>query len=136
VTVTDADIALVRTAFEQFNVSPDGLDDYFGRFFTPDGVIELVDGFPLPGRYEGVEGYRRWFEEGYGPYEDVHRRLDSIQAEGSVVVALLTVTGHERGDSVELQVEMGNTYELEDGRIKHLRVYVGHERTLEAARAT
>jgi hypothetical protein len=36
---------------------------------------------------------------------------------------------------VELQVEMGNTYELANGRIKHLRVYLGHERTLEAARA-
>ena len=132
---SEAEIALVRRAFEAFEVSADQLDDYFHRFFTPDGVVEFVDGFPLDGRYEGVEGYRRWFEESYGPYEDVKRRLDSISAEGDLVVALLTVTGRPPGDPVELQVQMGNTYELVDGRIKHLRVYVGHERTLDAARA-
>jgi hypothetical protein len=29
---------------------------------------------------------------------------------------------------------MGNTYELAGGRIRHLRVYVGHDRALAAAR--
>jgi ketosteroid isomerase-like protein len=133
-TAGDDEIATVRRAFEAFEVSADRLEEYFGRFFTPDGVVEFVDGFPLQGRYEGVEGFRRWFEESYGPYEDVKRRLDSITAEGDLVVALLTVTGRPAGESDELLVQMGNTYELEDGRIKHLRVYVGHERTLEAAR--
>jgi hypothetical protein len=132
---SQADIELVRTAFDSFAVSRDQIDDYFGRFFTPDGVVEFVDGFPLPGRYEGLEGYHRFFDDSYGPYEDVHRRLDSIEIEGGKVVALMTVTGREPGENVELQVEMGNTYELEDGRIKHLRVYLGHERAREAARA-
>ena len=103
------DIALVRRAFEEFAVSADGLDEYFARYFTPDGVVEFVDGFPLAGRYEGIEGYRRWFDESYGPYEDVRRRLDSISAEGGLVVALMTVTGRAPGEDVELQVEMGNT---------------------------
>ena len=132
---TDDDMALVRRAFEDFAVSSDQLDDYFARYFTPDGVVEFVDGFPLPGRYEGIEGYRRFYEESYGPYEDVSRRLDSVSVENGTVVALLTLTGRERGDDTELRVAMGNTYELEDGRIKHLRVYLGHERALEAARA-
>jgi predicted ester cyclase len=134
VPVSDADVALVRRAFEQFDVSREELDGYYARFFVPHGVVEFVDGFPLTGRYEGIEGYRRWFDESYGPYEDVQRRLDSIRAEGERVVALLTVTGHQKGDDVELTVQMGNTYELEDGRIRHLRVYVGHERAVEAAR--
>jgi ketosteroid isomerase-like protein len=131
----EADIDLVRTAFDAFAVSRDGIDEYFRRFFTPDGVIEFVDGFPLPGRYEGLDGYKRFFDESYGPYEDIRRRLDSIVVEGGTIVALLTITGRERGADVELQVQMGNTYELQDGRIKHMRVYLGHERTVEAARA-
>ena len=132
---TDEDVALVRRAFEAFEPTPETLDDYFGRFFAPDGVIEFVDGFPLSGRYEGIEGYRRWFEDSYAPYEDVKRTLDSITVEGERVVALLTVTGRPRDDDVELEVQMGNTYELENGRIRYLRVYVGHERALESARA-
>jgi ketosteroid isomerase-like protein len=132
---TDDDtVALVRRAFEDFDVGSSDLDDYFRRYYVPNGVVEFVDGFPLTGRYEGIDGYRRWFEESYGPYTDVVRRLDAITAEGDVVVALLTLTGRSREDDVELEVRLGNTYELEDGRIRHLRIYVGHERALEAAR--
>jgi ketosteroid isomerase-like protein len=98
-------------------------------------VIEFVDGFPVPGLYRGIEGYRRWFEDSYGPYQDVRRRLDSIQAEGDLVVALVTISGRPKDEDLDLEVQVGNTYELEGGRIRHLRVYVGHERALEAARA-
>ena len=132
---TDDDMDLVRRAFDAFALSPEGIDEYFARFFTPDGVVEFVDGFPLPGRYEGLDGYRRFYDESYGPYEDVQRRLDSVTVENGTVVALFTLSGRERGDDTELRVQMGNTYELEDGRIKHLRVYLGHERAREAARA-
>jgi hypothetical protein len=134
VPVSEADLTLVRRAFDEFGVSREGLDDYYRRFFVPHGVVEFVDGFPVTGRYEGVAGYRHWFEDGYGPYEDVHRRLDSLTAEGDRILALLTVTGREQGDNVELTVQLGNTYELEDGRISYLRVYVGHDRALAAAR--
>src|SRR3712207_5012298 len=96
-----ADVELVRTAFESFAVSRDEIEDYFTRFFTPDGVVEFVDGFPLPGRYEGLDGYYRFFEESYGPYEDVQRRLDAIRTENGTVVALLTVTGRGKGGGTE-----------------------------------
>jgi ketosteroid isomerase-like protein len=133
--VQESDLELVRTAFDAFAVSLDGIEEYYQRFFAPDAVLEFVDGFPLSGSYQGLDGYRRFFDDSYGPYEDVRRRLDSISVENDTIVTLQTITGRERGDDVELQVEIGNTYEVEDGRIKYLRVYVGHERTLEAARA-
>jgi hypothetical protein len=31
-------------------------------------------------------------------------------------------------------VQLGNTYELERGRIKRLNIYVGHDRAVAAAR--
>ena len=130
------DVALVAQAFHAFPGTPEGLDDYYARYWHPDGVIEFVDGWPLTGSYQGIDGYKRWFEDSYGPYEDVNRRLDSIHAEGDVVVALMTLTGHPKDDDVELEVHVGNTYEVEDGRIRRLRVYVGHDRALEAARAS
>jgi ketosteroid isomerase-like protein len=135
VTADDSDVALVRRAFEDFDVREGSLEDYFERYYLPDGVIEFVDGFPVPGLYRGIDGYRRWFEDSYGPYQDVRRRLDSIQAEGDLVVALVTISGRPKDEDLDLEVQVGNTYELEGGRIRHLRVYVGHERALEAARA-
>jgi hypothetical protein len=79
----DPDLAFVLEAFRAFDVREGTLDEYFHRFWLPDGVIEFVDGFPISG----------------------------------------------------LELQIANTYELEDDRIKHLRVYVGHERALKAARA-
>jgi hypothetical protein len=131
----ESDLELVRTAFDSFAVSLDGIEEYYERFFAPDAVLEFVDGFPLSGSYQGLDGYRRFFEDSYGPYESVRRRLDSISVENGTIVTLQTISGRERGDDVELQVQIGNTYEIEDGRIHYLRVYLGHERTLEAARA-
>ena len=131
----DPDVEFVREAFQAFEVQEGTLAEYYERFWQPDGVIEFVDGFPIRGTYQGVEGYKRWFADSYGPYEGVQRRLDSLTREGDRVVVLLTVTGRPEGQDLDLELQLGNTYELEDGRIKHLRVYVGHDRAVEAARA-
>jgi ketosteroid isomerase-like protein len=130
----DPDVAFVLEAFRAFDVREGSLDEYFERWYAPDGVLEFVDGFPIAGRYEGVEGFRAWFGDSYGPYEDVKRQLVSITKVADQVVVLLVVTGRPQGEDLELEIQLGNTYEVEDGRIKYLRVYVGHQRALEAAR--
>jgi ketosteroid isomerase-like protein len=131
---SNPDVELIRRAFSEFEVGRTDIDEYFNRFWHPDAEIESVDGFPVPGSYRGLDGYRRWFADSYGPYEDVERRLDSITVEGDRVVVLMTITGHPKGDSLELEVKTGSTYEVEDGRIRRLCVYVGHERAILAAR--
>ena len=130
----DPDVAFVMRAFRAFEVREGSLDEYFERWYAPDGVVEFVDGFPIQGRYEGVEGFRRWFADSYGPYDDVRRELVSIRKEGDRVVVLLLVAGRPKGEDLDLEVQLGNTYELAGDRIKCLRVYVGHQRAIEAAR--
>jgi ketosteroid isomerase-like protein len=130
----DPDVAFVLEAFREFDVRECSLEEYFGRWYAPDGVLEFVDGFPIPGRYEGVEGFKQWFGDSYGPYDDVKRELVSISKEGDRVVVLLLITGRPKGEDLELEIQLGNTYDVKDGRIKHLRVYVGHQRAVEAAR--
>jgi ketosteroid isomerase-like protein len=132
--VDDPEVAFVLEAFQAFEVQEGTLEEYYERFWVTDGVIEFVDGFPIRGSYRGLAGYKKWFADSYGPYEDVERRLDSITKEGDRVVALLTVTGRPKDADIGLEVQLGNTYELADGRIKHLRVYVGHDRAVDAAR--
>ena len=133
--MADPELEFVRQAFQAFEVQEGTLEEYYERFWQPDGVIEFVDGFPIAGRYQGVGGFKQWFADGYGPYEDVRRELVSITREADRVVVLLTVTGRPQGEDLDLEVQLGNTYELEGGRIKHIRVYVGHDRAVEAARA-
>src|SRR4051812_11085534 len=67
----DSDVDFVLQAFRAFEVQEGTLEEYYERFWAPDGVIELVDGFPVAGSYRGLDGYRRWFADSYGPYEDV-----------------------------------------------------------------
>lgn len=137
--VSDAEVAHVVRAFQETNrrfegYKTGGLEAYFDEFYEPDAVIEHVDQFPMPGRFEGIEGYRQWFGDSYGPYEDIVWKIESVRAEGERVLALLTITGRPRGERIELAVQIGNTYEMRNGRIAHMRVYVGHERAVEAAR--
>jgi hypothetical protein len=131
---TDADLQVVLAAFREFDFGRTDLAEYYRRFWHPEAVIESIDGFPVPGRYEGLDGYRRWFHEAYAPYEDVERRIDSIGIEGDYVLALMTISGHPRDDDTELEVQTGSAYEVEDGLIKRLCVYVGHDRAQLAVR--
>src|SRR4051794_15638793 len=62
------DVAFVLEAFRAFEVQAGTLEEYYERFWAPDGVIELVDGFPVTGSYHGLEGYRRGVAGPYGPY--------------------------------------------------------------------
>ena len=132
--MTEADVDHVREAVVAFDVQEGSLEDYYARFWAPDGVIDFVDGFPISGTYHGLDGFKQWFADSYAPYEGVVRRLDSLEAIGERVVSLLTVSGRPKGQDIDLEVQVGNTYEVADGRITHLRVYVGHERARQAAR--
>jgi len=132
--MTEDDVEHVRTAVLAFDVQEGSLEDYYERFWAPDGMIDFVDGFPISGTYRGLEGFKQWFADSYAPYENVVRRLDSLEAIGERVVSLLTVSGRPKGEDIDLEVQVGNTYEVDGGRITHLRVYVGHERARQAAR--
>ena len=136
--MTEADVDHVRAAFTEFNerhenFTPADLDAYFERYYAPGAVIENVESFPIPARYEGIEGYRRWFEESYSPYEDIRWEVAGVDAVGERVVARTRVSGRPRGEELLLEVSLGITYEMREGRIGHVRVYLSHERAIEAA---
>ena len=138
--VTDADVEHVREAFRVFNerrlegFTPDDLTAYFQRYYDDAAVIENSDSFPLPARYEGLTGYHRWYEESYAPYEAVQWEIIGIEPVGERVVTRAWVRGRPVGEDVELEVQLGLTYEMRDGRIGHVRVYLSHERALDEAR--
>jgi ketosteroid isomerase-like protein len=138
VPVSDSDLAHVRRAFVEFNERYDslrdgGLESYHAEFYAPDAVIEHVDSFPAPGRYEGFAGYEEWFGQSYGDYRDVTWRVEGVEAVGDCVLALVRVSGKPADDDTVLEIALGITYEMRGGRIGHVRVYLGHERARDAA---
>ena len=138
--VSAADVEHIRRTFAAFNErfatinEGGGVDRFFTEFYAPEGVVENVDNFPVPGRYAGLDGYREFVSQSYGSYRDVTWRVESIEPIGERVVVLARISGKPPDDDVELEVALGVTYEMSDGKIAYSRVYVGHDRARDAAR--
>jgi ketosteroid isomerase-like protein len=134
------DLDLIRAFYESF---PERMaagragvfEPHYRRFYTDDHVMEMPDAFPAPGAFAGLDGYRQWFDEAYGPWEDVVWTLEEIEGVSGRVVTRALIQGRPAGDSTPLEVRVGIVYDLRDGRICRTRSYLSHERALEAARA-
>jgi ketosteroid isomerase-like protein len=133
------DVAHIRGAYADFNARYEELTDpevmraYHERWYDPESQILNVDGWPVPASYEGLEGYRRWYGENYSTYDDVRFDVESVQPVADRVVALARVSGRLKGEETRLEVQVGVTYELRGGRIWRVRLYLGHDRALQAA---
>jgi ketosteroid isomerase-like protein len=143
VAVSDEDVEHVRRAFEAFNATSDerkdeaGIRAHFGRWYDANVEIVNADDWPIPASYRGgADAYIRWYHENYGAYEDVRYAIDSLGAIGDRVVALVTISGRPRGEETELEVQIGLVYGMRGGRIARVELYLGHERPVQAARAT
>jgi ketosteroid isomerase-like protein len=134
---SEADVDRVRAAYAEFNArfqqikSGDltGFEDYC----APDIVMVSVDGWPVSGRYEGLDGYRRWVSEVYAGTEE--NRFDEIEVRivGGYVVATMVSRGRAVDDPTELEAPVGVVHALRDGLISRAWVYLGHERALQSA---
>jgi ketosteroid isomerase-like protein len=140
VPVSPEDVEVVRAFYASF---PERMRDgragvfepHYSRFYTADHVMEMPDAFPSPGSFTGLDGYRTWFDEAYGPWEDVLWELEEIDAVGESVVTRARISGRPADDDVTFEVRVGIVYDLRDGRICRTRSYLRHDRALEAARA-
>ena len=138
---TAQDAAHIRAAFEDFNgryeqlADPELMRAYHERWYDPDSQILNVDGWPVPASYEGLDGYKRWYAENYSTYEDVRFDVESIEPVADRVVALARVSGRPPGEDTRLEIQIGLTYAMHDGRIWRVRLYVGHDRAIGAARS-
>jgi ketosteroid isomerase-like protein len=137
VPVSERDVAHVRRAFEAFDLQAlrDGaLPAYFEEFYDDEAVVEPAEGFPVSAeRRVGAAGYQQWFDDAYGPYEDVRWSVDDVRAVGHCVVVLARVAGRPKGDQTELEVRLALVYRLRAGRIAHVRVFLTPDRAFEAA---
>ena len=132
------DLDLIRAFYESFPermaAGREGVfAPHYERFYTDDHVMEMPDAFPSPGSFTGLGGYREWFEEAYGPWEDVVWTLEEIEAVNGRVVTRALIQGRPAGEDVPMEVRVGVVYDIRDGRICRTRSFLSHERALEDA---
>lgn len=136
----ERDIERIRSMYETFTerfermVAGD-VDEFFAEHYTEDARMESPDAFPAPADFRGVDGYRTLVQESYGPYEDVEWQLEQVDAVGDSVVVRALIRGRAKGDPVLIEVRVAFAYEMRDGRICRSRLFLSHDRALEAARA-
>lgn len=137
---SENDVEQIRRMFETFGsrfeeIKAGEVDDFYAAHYTEDALVESPDAFPAPTSVRGVEGYRAFVTESYGPYEGVTWEVEQVDAVGESVVARALIRGRPVGDPLEIEVRVALTYELVDGRIARSRLYLSHDRALEAARS-
>ena len=92
-----------------------------------------VDGWPVSGRFEGYDGYRRWMREVYaGTAENRFEEIETTVV-GDYVVATMVSRGRADDDPTEMEAPIGVVHRVRDGRIARAWVYLGRERALQAA---
>src|SRR3954447_936773 len=104
---SQGDIDRVRAAYEEFNArfeqlkSGDlaGLEDYC----DPDIVMIPVDGWPVPGRFEGYDGYRRWMREVFSGTAVNRYEETEAAVVGDYVVATMMSRGRAEDDPTEME---------------------------------
>jgi ketosteroid isomerase-like protein len=87
----------------------------------------------IEGAYEGRGGIRRFFADigDAGPdFRVTVERLEAIGADR--VLGFLSVTVSGRASGIDLGTATANIYDLVDGRIKRIRIFLDRREALEA----
>jgi hypothetical protein len=90
----------------------------------------------VTGVYEGPNGIRRFFADvaDTGPdFELAVERLEAVGADRVLAFMRVTATGRASGLPTAAGTPTGNVYDLADGKIKRIRIFLDREEALEAA---
>jgi ketosteroid isomerase-like protein len=88
----------------------------------------------VAGVYEGPDGIRRFFVDLGDTSPDFKITIERLEAIGTDrVLAFMLVTGTGRASGIPQDARTGNVYDLADGKIERIRIFVDREQALEAA---
>ena len=134
--MSEESVVTVRRVFEEFQAAMERGDP--DAWFDSEAVSDDFE-WILPagldwrsvwrGREEFVEFMRTWTAE----FEGWSIRIDRlIDAGDDRVVAFTHQSATGRGSGVPVELNLGQVYELEDGRLIRARNYLSHAEALEA----
>jgi ketosteroid isomerase-like protein len=140
ISMSQEQVQVVRRVFEEFQAGMQRGDP--GAWFDLDLVAEDFDwvlSTPLDGRtvWRGREGFVEFIRTWTAQFDNWSIQVERwIDAGEDRVVALTrqSATGKESGVPVELN--LGQVWEFEAGRVARVRAYLNHAEALEAAGVT
>ena len=89
---------------------------------------------PLEGAYEGTSGIRRFLSDVQDAGPDFRLAVESLDSPApELVVASLRATASGRTTGIDADLQITNVYELDNGRIRRVRVFQDRDEALRAA---
>jgi ketosteroid isomerase-like protein len=135
--MSEENVEIARRLFEEFQAGLERGDP--GTWFDSETVaddFEWIVPTPLEGRsvWRGREGFvefmRTWIEE----FDDWSFRVERwIDAGEDRLVALTRQSATGKGSGVPVELNLGQVWEFEAGRVARVRAYLTHAEALEAA---
>jgi ketosteroid isomerase-like protein len=103
-------------------------------------MAEDCELFPLRAQLEGTsyrghEGVRRFYEDLNADWENLRLPYDEVREVGDRVVVFARLVARGRTSGVDLDVPIGQLWDLRDGRVVGLRAFTEPEDALRAAGA-
>ena len=85
------------------------------------------------GVYEGIDGIRRYFADIEEAGPDFRIELDGVEeVDSKRVIAFLRNSSTCRASGIRMAWPQTNVYDLIDGKIRHVRIFVDREEALKA----
>lgn len=103
-------------------------------------MAEDCELFPLRAQLEGTsyrghEGVRSFYEDLNADWENLRLPYDEVREVGDSVVVFARLVARGRTSGVDLDVPIGQLWDLRDGRVVRLRAFTEPEDALRAAGA-
>jgi ketosteroid isomerase-like protein len=129
--MSDENVEIVRRNLGDFAVTgklaPEVAEDFVWDMST-------FRGWPDQPLYRGSDAFYEFLAAWQEPYEDWSFEVDDVlDGGGDDVVALVTQRGRPHGGDMDVHLEFGLIYTLQDGLIRHIHVYAAKVDALEAA---
>ncbi len=85
------------------------------------------------GEYEGIDGIERFFTDIEEAGPDFRIEIDGMEeVEGKRVLAFLRTSSTGRASGIRLALTIVNVYDLIDGKISHIRIFLDRQEALKA----
>ncbi len=126
--MSQENLEVVRRAVAALNVRD--LDGYLA-LCTPDVELHIPE--VIAGVYEGPQGIRRFLTDVEDTAPDFHIDIQDLKAVGDdQVLAPIQTVSHGRASGIPMATTHTNVYDLVDGKIGRIRIFLDHHQALKA----
>ena len=121
---------IVRLNWEGLEQEP---RDLHLEFFDVDAEIHNPDAFPLTGPFRGHEGIRRWANEVWEVFSDLHHEVEElIEVDEETVVSVQRTQGEMRHTGIPVDIPWAAVWRFRDGKVVRAEGYMSRAEAIDA----